>query len=150
MPIASDQSQSQLITEAIRRILEQGSSAVLATIIDAHKDVGAKFLLTHEGELVGSVTEPAVQDAIRSHASDFLASNQAARTFTFAEFAPQLTEWSEAKILFERIELEPRLVICGAGHVGASLARLAALLGFRVTLIDDRPEFVTPEAFPED
>ena len=50
-------------------------------------------------------------------------------------------------MLFERIAAEPRLVIAGAGHVGASLARLAALVGYRVTLIDDRAEFVARELF---
>jgi xanthine dehydrogenase accessory factor len=53
----------------------------------------------------------------------------------------------DAKMLFERIEAEPRLVIAGAGHVGASLARLAAIAGFRVTLIDDRAEFVDRKLF---
>ena len=65
------------------------------------------------------------------------------------EFAPELTEWSEAQILFERIQPEPRLVICGAGHVGASLAKLASLMGYRATLIDDRAEFLTLDRFPE-
>jgi xanthine dehydrogenase accessory factor len=54
---------------------------------------------------------------------------------------------SNARILFERIETEPRLVIAGAGHVGASLARLAAIAGFHVTLIDDRAEFVARNLF---
>jgi xanthine dehydrogenase accessory factor len=39
------------------------------------------------------------------------------------------------------------LVIAGAGHVGAALARLAALVGYRVTLIDDRAEFLGRELF---
>jgi xanthine dehydrogenase accessory factor len=41
-------------------------------------------------------------------------------------------------------------VICGAGHVGASLAKLASLMGYRATLIDDRAEFVTRKSFPEE
>jgi xanthine dehydrogenase accessory factor len=49
--------------------------------------------------------------------------------------------------MLERIEPEPGLVICGAGHVGAALAELADTLGYRVTLIDDRAEFLTPERF---
>ena len=52
--------------------------------------------------------------------------------------------------MFERIEAEPRLVICGAGHVGAHLARLARLVGYRTTLIDDRADFVTRERFPDE
>ena len=59
-----------------------------------------------------------------------------------------ITAFSGATILFERLEAEPRLVIAGAGHVGASLARLAAAVGYQVTLIDDRAEFVDRNQFP--
>ena len=41
------------------------------------------------------------------------------------------------------------LVVVGAGHVAQPLARLGALLGFRVSVLDDRPEFATRERFPE-
>jgi xanthine dehydrogenase accessory factor len=34
--------------------------------------------------------------------------------------------------------------------VGASLANVASLIGYRATLIDDRAEFVTRERFPDD
>lgn len=52
------------------------------------------------------------------------------------------------------VYLEPHappaeLVILGAGHVARPLCRVAALLGFRVTVLDDRPEFATRERFPE-
>lgn len=43
----------------------------------------------------------------------------------------------------------PELVIVGAGHVARPLCRLGAMLGFRVTVLDDRPEFATRERFPE-
>jgi xanthine dehydrogenase accessory factor len=58
-------------------------------------------------------------------------------------------KWHGARVLFERVEREPRVVVCGAGHVGASLARLAEAVGYRVTLIDDRADFVTRARFPE-
>lgn len=35
----------------------------------------------------------------------------------------------------------PRLIIAGAGHVGKALAHMGKLLGFEVTVWDDRPEF---------
>src|SRR6185312_7499571 len=87
--------------------------------------------------------------AVLEHAAKIFDSNIETRVFQVKEFAPALTAWSESKILFERIHLEPRLVICGAGHVGASLAKLASLLGYRAALIDDRAEFVDPKLFPE-
>ncbi|KIR03043.1 Xanthine and CO dehydrogenases maturation factor, XdhC/CoxF family [Lachnospiraceae bacterium TWA4] len=36
---------------------------------------------------------------------------------------------------------EKRLVICGGGHVGISVLKLAKFLGFYVVLIEDRPKF---------
>src|SRR5262249_61090549 len=54
----------------------------------------------------------------------------------------------EMLFLFERLEPAPCLVICGAGHVGAALARLGSLLGYRTTLIDDRSEFLRQDRFP--
>ncbi len=41
-----------------------------------------------------------------------------------------------------------RLLIVGGGHVGAAVARLAATLDFEIWVVDDRPEYVTPERFP--
>jgi xanthine dehydrogenase accessory factor len=43
---------------------------------------------------------------------------------------------------------EPRLVIAGAGHVGTAFAHIAVMLGFRVTVIDERPEFAAGDRLP--
>jgi xanthine dehydrogenase accessory factor len=79
-----------------------------------------------------------------------LATRAEAATLRVDEFAPDLERWSGARLLFERIEPEPRLVICGAGHVGAALARMAHFAGYRTTLIDDRADFLSRERFPEE
>lgn len=41
------------------------------------------------------------------------------------------------------------LVIVGAGHIAQPLSVVGALLGFRVVVIDDRPDFATAERFPD-
>lgn len=152
-----NKTQSHSITEIVSRILEQGSVAALATLIEAPKNsatiVGTKLLVEAPEErvsIVGSLGDDALDQAVVRHASNFLGSKADTRVFRVQEFAPELAAWSEAQILFERIQREPRLVICGAGHVGASLTRLAWLMGYSATLIDDRAEFVTRERFPED
>jgi xanthine dehydrogenase accessory factor len=42
----------------------------------------------------------------------------------------------------------PELVIVGAGHIARPLCEVGALLGFRVVVVDDRPDFATRERFP--
>ena len=43
---------------------------------------------------------------------------------------------------------QPKLVICGGGHVSREVAAFAHRLDFSVTVIDERPEAVTRERFP--
>lgn len=41
------------------------------------------------------------------------------------------------------------LVVVGAGHIAQPMAHLGSLLGYRVTVLDDRPDFATRERFPD-
>ena len=43
----------------------------------------------------------------------------------------------------------PKLVVVGAGHVAVPLAQIGVMLGLRVEVLDDRPEFADPARFPE-
>jgi xanthine dehydrogenase accessory factor len=51
--------------------------------------------------------------------------------------------------LLEPVVPRPLLLIAGGGHIGQALARQAVLIGFDVTVLDDRPEFADPARFPE-
>jgi xanthine dehydrogenase accessory factor len=142
---------SQAIGDAIRRVLAETASAVLITVVEVPTSgslrVGSKLLLRKTGESAGTLGSKALDEAVISAAQAFALSRDEARTLPVEQIASAMHELKGASLLFERIESEPRLVIAGAGHVGASLARLAALVGHRVTLIDDRAEFVKRELF---
>lgn len=47
----------------------------------------------------------------------------------------------KSRIFRERIGRIPRLVICGGGHVSAAATKLGKMLGFEVTVLEDRPKF---------
>lgn len=49
----------------------------------------------------------------------------------------------------ERVVPAVPLLICGAGNDAVPVARLAALVGHHVTVVDHRPAFVTRERFPD-
>src|SRR2546421_8412773 len=141
--------QAQQIIAAIARVLDAGALAALVTVVAAPQAIGAKLLVEQTGARTGTTGDAALDEAITAHAHVFLSSHAEAQTFNVAEFAPELDAWQDARVLFERIESEPHVVVCGAGHVGAALARLANLVGYRVTLVDDRADFVTRMRFPE-
>jgi xanthine dehydrogenase accessory factor len=41
------------------------------------------------------------------------------------------------------------LIVVGAGHIAQPMAHIGALIGFRVIVLDDRPDFATRERFPD-
>ncbi|HEX7315822.1 MAG TPA: XdhC/CoxI family protein [Pyrinomonadaceae bacterium] len=143
------QNSSAELTRALARVIEEGGVAVLATLVEAERGVGAKVLFEAGGARAGTTGDAAFDDALEEQARAFLESRAEARTLRAEEFAPALEAWRAARVLFERVEPEPHLVVCGAGHVGAALARLAHAIGYRVTLVDDREEFVARARFPE-
>lgn len=149
MPLPNERSLSAQLAERITRILEEGSTASLVTLLKSKTNAGAKLLLEETGEKLGSLGDLNLDLLAAQRAKDFLATNREILAVEVREFAPAAAAFADSQVLFERIQREPRLVICGAGHVGAALANLASVLGYRSTLIDDRSEFVTRARFPD-
>ncbi len=53
----------------------------------------------------------------------------------------RLIEIGESTVFCEMLAGQPGMVICGCGHVSIPTIALGKMLGFRVTAIDDRPDF---------
>jgi xanthine dehydrogenase accessory factor len=141
------------VTQTIRRMLDRGAAGVLVTLLSLSEQesgelrVGARLLAIESAERVGTLGAAELDEAVARQSIHFLSSRADAKVIKVEEFAQTLTQFHGVQLLFERIEAEPRLVIAGAGHVGAALARLAATVGYRVTLVDDRAEFLDREQF---
>jgi xanthine dehydrogenase accessory factor len=54
----------------------------------------------------------------------------------------------EGEIFAELVAGAPRLIVFGGGHVGARVAEAAAFAGWRVTVVDDRPDFADASRLP--
>jgi len=136
---------ARTIRDAIAETLERGSVAALITVIQSqHLNAGAKLFVADSGEALGDLGQADLNQTVVAAVPEFFRRRVEAQVYATPEIADELPD---AQLLFERIEAEPQLIIAGAGHVGASLARLAALVRYRVTLIDDRAEFVSRNAF---
>jgi xanthine dehydrogenase accessory factor len=53
------------------------------------------------------------------------------------------------EVLVEPVIPKPLLLIAGGGHIGQALALQASLVGFDVTVVDDRAEFTKPALYTE-
>ena len=56
---------------------------------------------------------------------------------------------SNKQIFVEPLLTPPQLVICGGGHISLYLAEVGHIIGFDVTVIDDRLEFANQNRFPQ-
>ena len=55
----------------------------------------------------------------------------------------------EGRTVIEPILFSPAVYIFGAGHISLFLSKIAAMVDFGVTVVDDRPEFANAERFPD-
>lgn len=145
----SHQTSSHSITKMIEQVLDRGETALVVTKVAGPGTAGSKLLILEHVASIGSLGDPELDEIVVSQAARFLALRDDTRMLSVNEFAPQFSFARETLLLFERLQPPPRLVVCGAGHVGASLARLAAFTGFNTTLIDDRADFLERDRFPE-
>jgi xanthine dehydrogenase accessory factor len=61
----------------------------------------------------------------------------------------EILKCGNIRVVIDRIEKLSTLYCFGAGHVAAPTAYIASLVGFRVVVLDDRPEFANSGRFPE-
>ena len=143
-----DRSPSHELLKVINQLLEAGLVAGVVTVLTGREHVGSKIIVEEGGRRFGTLYGDELDSAVTIRAQKFLEAREDTRTISLREIAPLLSSSEEILLLFERLEPARRLVICGAGHVGAALAKLGSLLGYQTTLIDDRSEFLKPDRFP--
>ena len=142
--------------EEIVRLRRLGEPAALATIIrrtgsTPRKDA-AKMLIRQDGTSVGSIGGGCVEAQVWQTASEVMKTSRA-QVLEYQMTDDDLEEdglvcGGHVEIFVEPILTRPQLVVLGAGHVGQAIARTAARLDFRVSVIDDRDSFVSAERFP--
>lgn len=144
----TDHASPPTITQVIAQLLDRGSIGVVVTAVRG-PGTGSKLLLDEHEIIAGSLGNSELDALVKTPAAEFLKSHHETRMFSVSDFAPGFALANERLLLFERLQPAPRLVVCGAGHVGAALAKLGSFLGYQTTLIDDRAEFLEGGRFPE-
>lgn len=145
------------IYEEIVRLRQQGRKAALGTIIHTQGSIpsyeSSKLLIRDDGSIVGTVGGGCVEAEIWAAAREVM-EQEKPRRFTFnlnadPKYDIGLTCGGTVEIFLEPILPTPVCYICGAGHVGMHLARIAAHIGFSTVVLDDRATFANRERFPQ-
>jgi xanthine dehydrogenase accessory factor len=139
-----------VIFEQLRDHLRAARPVALATVVDgAHP--GAKLLVAPGEEPLGTLGDP---DLDRVVARDALAELEAARSGV-RHYGPQgqttpedLEDSPIVRVFVESYAPPPQMWIFGAVDFTAALAKVAKVLGYRVTVCDAREVFATRRRFP--
>jgi xanthine dehydrogenase accessory factor len=126
-PVVVDARLASIYAECVG-LLGRGDRGLLATALD-WSNGPAKVLLTPSGLAIGT-PEPRLRATL-----DAVISAREEQRFGDGIFV-------------ERVAGAPRLIVFGAGHVGARVAEAAAFAGWRVTVVDDRPDFADVARLP--
>ena len=154
------------VYRAAYHYIRDGVSAVLAEIVDAPESapqtVGAAMVITANetfGTIGGGVMEAQVIELARSRVLEEKTDlTETVNTHGCADCRVQMIFYDGEKPAVKKHLLELAraekhalipMYICGAGHVAREVASLASKMGFRVTVVDDREDMLTPERFPD-
>lgn len=138
------------IYDALLACLETKEPAALLTALDGPAGAissGARKALTLiTGERVGESHPAFAADSVRPAVRTALTDGQP----RFVELPPGPSPEHVAQLVFvEPFLSRPTLLIVGAGHVGQATSHLGKWLGFEVAVLDNRPDYVTPERLPD-
>jgi xanthine dehydrogenase accessory factor len=133
---------------------QKGQRYAFATITEATlkgtpRKVGAKMLVFADGTSSGTIgggrnEKAAIAECLRS------IQKQKPATVIYNYFGREGESvcGGQMKVFIEPFAPTDHLIICGAGHIALPLSAVAKILGFRVTVIDDRKEFANKRRFP--
>ncbi len=129
------------VGDEILEAYDGGEPVSLATVVNSPQHpgrLGAKLLLRADGTVSGTLGVESL---------DEVALEVAGRIAEIGNTESVSTE-DGTEIFVEGFTTPPTLVMVGGGHVGKATADLANFLGYRVYVVDDRPEFSNEERFP--
>lgn len=116
--------------------------ATVATVVAATEDapcrLGERLLFDADGVAGGALAGSAVEAEVLAQVRE-----------SFLRQKNHLAHCGSFDVFIETVQPPQRLVVFGAGHDAQPLSRLAAELGWQVTVADGRRNYATEARFPE-
>ncbi|MCA9319869.1 MAG: XdhC family protein [Planctomycetes bacterium] len=142
--------------EAIARLRRERIPAALATVVDTKGStpgkLAQKMIVRADASIIGTIGGGCVEADVIRTALDVIDTGRVRKlAFTLAGEEAERTGLACGGVLQVMIEPlnEPQLFVVGCGHVGQKIGNLAKACGFRLVVLDDRPDFASRERFPD-
>ena len=142
--------------EAIVTLKKAGDFAALAIIVrtdgSTPRRVGTKMLILKDGKTIGTMGGGDLEKRVIEGALEAIGWGEPRITsFTLDIEKGKLDMMcgGTLDVYIEPILPEAKLVIFGAGHITRSLAPLIKRAGFKVSVVEDSPDLLQKDKFPE-
>lgn len=147
-----------VVIHRLKACMDEQKPCGMATVVGIRgsipTEVGSKILVSGEGQiLAGTVGGGALEAVIIHKLVRAIANGQPVYVehhLTDDEAGTLgMTCGGSIQLFLEPYVGPAELVLVGGGHVNQAVAKLAAELDYRVTVIDDRPQWAHQDYFPE-
>jgi xanthine dehydrogenase accessory factor len=138
----------------IAQLEAEGRPFVLCTVTAVQGSTpqkpGSRLVVLGDGSLRGTIGGGAIEKQVIEAALALFADASAETKTLDTHLTHELGMCCGGKmtVFLEKHGAPATLVVFGAGHVAKELAALAHHVGFRVTVVDERAEWLTAERFP--
>jgi xanthine dehydrogenase accessory factor len=136
--------------ELLLATAESGGTAAAVVVVRAGDAglLGGRLVIAHDPDGAETVRGSLGTAPLDAAAADLL--REAIGTLRTRDGLRELTAGDMTVELYLEVRRPVQeLIVVGAGHIAQPMAHIGALLGFRVTVLDDRPDFATRERFPD-
>ena len=125
----------------------RGGAGVLATIVNDDQwqsEPIPKMFMDPDGERIGALSGlREAEEDLREELKKILTRGEPTVLICHDD------EGNELELFVEPLASKPVVYVFGGGHVSSQIVPIAARVGFRVVVVDDRAEFANPDNFPE-
>lgn len=135
------------IFHQLLELLNKEQGFILATIVKAEGSaieyLGEKILFDLDHNIIINQLEDSIAAFVKKQVKNLSIDKAKAFTFTLSKGEDTI------EIFLEKNIPAPKAVVFGAGHISQPTCKLLKMIGFHVTVIDDRIDFANKSRFPD-
>ena len=136
-----------------KELFGAGRRFALVTVVEvegsAPQAVGAKMIVFADGAIIGTIGGGKVEYQAIADAQEYIKRQRKGLREYMLNKPAGLLCGGKMKLFFETFKQDRNLIIAGCGHIGRALYGLGLILGYKITMIDNRKGFAVSKLFPE-
>jgi xanthine dehydrogenase accessory factor len=136
------------IARPVTRLLQGDNPFALCTVINGPRAIARSVVVTSRGERFGSTGDVNLDHNIGTDANQLSEIGLPQQHRLLEDHRDARRDFGGYEVFIDLQVPPPSLVIFGAGEDTRPLARCAAEVGFRLTVVDHRPAYLSPDNYP--